>query len=176
MVIFECGRIYSIYLRLSAATWEGARYFSSLKDPVEACLGYATTNLAFTEPDYREALSGPEKAAFDSHHKVHSRVANIFYFDPQSWPLESDSIIPCADEDGDCPELKFEFPNLPSISTQYIDSWDGDEGCTPYAADESIDFSDLNKMVTVCLKALYLGVFVDIPLNVCSSGYQLNSF
>jgi hypothetical protein len=172
VVLFECGRLYSVYMRFTEVNWEGARFFASLKDPPEACLSPKTTNLAFATAGYYAGLVTPEeKEIYQFHRIVQERVVSLFLYKTSSWPISSSGLIPGTLDN----ELKDkpEYAHMPSISTQYVKA--GNKlHCTSPSGTVVTDDS-LNDTVTVCLEATYKGIFVNIPLYTCSTNNLLES-
>lgn len=164
-LIFESGRLFYTYLRFTGASWEGARFFSSLKDPAIMCAGDATTNLAFWEEGHTFG-SAEEARVFQSHKVVHERVRTLFLVRPESWSIRSDLPIP----DGTGRVLSDIADHMPTIVTEYIGQWDSAESVAACEPDPSPERSHT---VTVCLYAVYQGIFFNIPVHSCSTSYLL---
>lgn len=171
IVLFECGRLYSVYLRFTDTAWEGARFFSSLSDPAQSCISSLTTNLAYADSAY--VLDAPNPKIFESHKIVQDRVLSLFLYDSGSWPIQGFGEIPCSEPPCGTLESSEFFARFPKITTQHI-------GSPPTVSCPNIGIPDLQSgetedTVTVCLEATYLGLFFDLPLRTCSTSHLLEN-
>ena len=175
-ILFECGRLYTVYIRFTEMSWEGARFFSSLKDPIPACIDEeVTNNIAYASSNYYDTLSEQQQKVYMFHKVVHERVVSLFLYKKDSWPIESSGIIPGSGYPGIKIKDHGAFGNLPSIATQYIENKDNSTQNCPPPQGLSSAIDNPKNTVTVCLEADYLGFFFNIPLRSCSSSHLLDN-
>lgn len=172
MILFECGRMYHVYIRFTSINWEGSRFFSSLSNPSTSCMGAKTSNLAFADPEYYNNLSSAEKLIFESHKLVHERIVSLFLVRPDSWPIESAGKVPCPNFQN-CAELRQIALHIPTVSTQHVKSYE-DTPC-PSLPSQNYEGADMDNTVSVCLEAVYRGMFFNVPLRICSTTHLLEN-
>jgi TadE-like protein len=177
VVLFDSGRYFDLYFRLSNIAWNGTRFFSSLSSVEVACFdepvpGDGNASPAITTTNLPELLArgqepaladSPQRQIFDTHLGPQLRIRQLFSVKRASWPIKSDL-------DGDSVEEP--APSV-TIKTQYIGKLGtGSVVPTRCPVNGPTDLKFENT-VGVCLSGNYQGFFFQIPINLCSYAFLL---